>query len=158
SSTKHQLGALRLWTEHTRRLRLGLAADDSAEVRALTLALLTCAALALSDERTLLANHATYAIVSAAETAESPVEVELLAQGLLRIANDTRVIVRMGGAYAAGRLPVLARSERIRATATAIREKIENDPNALIALQFQLGGLQAQRERRRHESVEKPPP
>ncbi len=158
SGTKHQLGAIRLWAEHARRLRLGLTADDSAEVRALTLALLTCAALALSDERTLLANHATYAIVSAAETAEGPVEVELLAQGLLRIADDTRVIVRMGGAYAAGRLPVLARSERLRTTATTVREKFENDPNALIALQLQLGRLQAERERRRDDNVEKPAP
>ena len=152
SATNHQLGALRLWTEHTRRLRLGLAADDSAEVRAVTLGLLTCAALALSDERTLLANHATYAIVSAAETAESPVEVELLVQGLLRITGDTRVIVRMGGAYAAGRLPVLARNQRIKEAATTIREKFENDPNALIALQLEVGGLQAERERLSRDS------
>jgi hypothetical protein len=102
--------------------------------------------LAISDERTLLANHAAYALVGAAETVEDPGSVALLASALGRLRADTRVIVRMAAAYASGRLPILARSEQIR---EAAKMDPEQDPNAWVATQRSLGILQAEREQKK---------
>ncbi len=111
--------------------------------QSLLLSLRAAALLAVSDERSLLANHAAYALVSAAETAEDPIDAELLGAALGRIRADTRVIVRMAADYASGRLPLLARAESIRAAAAM---DLGPDPNAWVAAQRTLGEQHAERE------------
>jgi hypothetical protein len=74
------LGALGLWAEHLRRRRRGTVASDDPSIQGLLISLRSAALLALSDERTLLANHAAYAIVSAAEIVTESSEVKTLAR------------------------------------------------------------------------------
>lgn len=153
--TRHQLGALDLWAEYLRRRRRGVVKADDPSLEALLVSLRSAALLALSDERTLLANHAAYAIVGAAELATESSDVEILVQALLRVSEDTRVTVRMAAAYAGGRLARLAQSKRVRGIAELIGRRLEADENALVSLQRTLGTLegQQQEERTRQPSV-----
>lgn len=151
--TRHQLGALGLWVEHLRRRRRGIVTSDDPSIQTLLLSLRSAALLALSDERTLLANHAAYAIVSAAEIATESSEVEMLAQSLLRVGDDTRITVRMAAAYAGGRLARLARSDRIREVALQLGTRLEGDENALVSLQRKLGELEGLHEQAEAGSV-----
>jgi len=146
TATAHQIGAIGLWAEHSRRVREELIPPNSEDAKALLQALCSAAILAISDERTLLANHAAYALVRAAETVEDPASAALLASALARLRADTRVIVRMASAYASGRLPILARSAEIR---EAAKMAPDQEPNASVAAQRTLGTLQAERERKR---------
>jgi hypothetical protein len=108
------------------------------------------ALLALADERTLVANHAAYALVAAAETTiAGPDDNTLMVQALQRIARDTRVTVRMAAAYGCGRLKVLAKSPNVLAAATQIDAAMADDQNAMITVQRELGRLQAERDQRR---------
>jgi len=146
TTTAHQIGAINLWAEHSRLVREGTLPATSEDAQPLLQSLRSAAMLAISDERTLLANHAAYALVSAAEMVEDPGSAALLASALGRLSADTRVIVRMAAAYASGRLPILARSEQIR---EAAKMDPEQDPNAWVAAQRALGTLQAERERKK---------
>ncbi|WP_437503837.1 SIR2 family protein [Sorangium sp. So ce1099] len=149
-ATEHQVGAIGLWSEHARRVRRGLAtADDGLSV--LLRPMRSAALLALSDERTLLANHAAYAVVGAAEIAADDAETMLLAHALQRIAHDTRVTVRMAAAYAGGRLSMLARSPRVREVAARIRDVLADDENAMVSTQRELGELEAEHERKKRQ-------
>ncbi len=146
STTAHQIGALNLWQEYSRLVRKSGLPATSEEAQPLLASLRSAAMLAISDERTLLANHAAYAIVCAAETEEDRGAAAMLASALARLRTDTRVIVRMAAAHAGGRLPMLARSELIR---EAARIGVLEDRNALVAAQSELGRLQAERESKR---------
>jgi hypothetical protein len=148
AATEHQLGAIDLWTAHARHVGRSAAHDDES-MKILTDALRSAALLALGDERALVANHAAYAIVSAAESADDAAEVQIFARVLRRMARDTRVLVRMAAAYAGGRLSVRARSSVIREAAAAIGRELADDPNAMIAGQRTLGHLEAERENKR---------
>ncbi|HEY2409544.1 MAG TPA: SIR2 family protein [Polyangiaceae bacterium] len=151
AATEHLLGAIGLWAEYLRRARRGFAVDADPELDLLLQPLRAAALLALSDERTLIANHAAYAVVAAAEVETKVVDAELLAEALRRIGSDTRVIVRMAAAYAGSRLPLLATSERVREVAVSLRESLAGDPNAQIGAQRRWGELQAQYELQRRQ-------
>jgi hypothetical protein len=144
--TEHQLGAIGLWADSSYRARRGRATVPSV----LDWPLRAAALLALADERTLVANHAAYALVAAAETTiAGPDDNTLMVQALQRIARDTRVTVRMAAAYGCGRLKVLAKSPNVLAAATQIDAAMADDQNAMITVQRELGRLQAERDQRR---------
>ena len=147
SATQHQLGAMRLLTEFSRRRRANVDQERGEAVGGLVAALRSAAILALSDERTLLANHASYAIVALAESAQDLAEVKIINRAIARIGGDSRVIVRMAAAYASGRLAKLATSERIRDTAQEIAEGFSGDSNAWIQAQLGLGTLEGEHEK-----------
>jgi hypothetical protein len=144
--TLHQIGAIDLWDAHMRRIREGAAyATDGKGIRELLACLRSAAVLGVSDERAAVANHAAHAIVVAAEVVEEGEDTILLAGALRQISRDSRVAVRAAGAYAAARLPTLARSRAIRDVAVEIGIALADDPNAMVVLQHELGRLEADR-------------
>jgi hypothetical protein len=145
ASTEHQLGAIGLWADGSYRARRGQATIPSVldwPLRAATL-------LALADERTLVANHAAYALVAAAETIAAPDDSTLITQALRRISRDTRVNVRMAAAYGGARLKSLAKSLPVLEAAAQVDAAMADDQNAVISVQREVGRLQAEREQRR---------
>lgn len=151
--TEQQLGALDLWSRYVKEAR-----TPEEGVRTLLVTLRSAALHALSDDRTLLANHAAYGLVAAMERASDAEESTLLSTALARIARDTRAAVRMAAAYAAGRLPRLAISEEIRQAAQVVESTISQDPNAMVRQQYEQGRTEAERKlKRRDESRDSEP-
>ena len=150
--TLHQIGAIDLWDGHMRRLRKGSArGTDGKGIRELLGCLRSAAVLGVSDDRAAVANHAAHALVIAAEVVEEGEETILLAGALRRVSRDSRVAVRAAGAYAAARLPTLARSRAIRDVAVEIGKALVDDLNAMVVLQRELGRLEADRASRDEE-------
>lgn len=134
--TEKQLGAVDLWAALVRaRARPDMTADERLvddRLRPIALAL-------VDDDRALVANHAAYAIVAAAERETNGDDVLALETALRRIAVDTRVSVRAAIAYAGGRLSKKAANERIRALVVELGATVASDPNARINLQARQG-------------------
>ena len=148
--TLHQIGAIDLWGQYMRRLReKPSTVPANPSIRELLACLRAAAVLAISDDRAVIANHAANALVVAAEIADEGEECTLLASSLKRIAGDARIAVRAAAAYAAGRLSRLARSGLIRDAAEELGNGLADDPNAMVALQLELGRLEAEREARK---------
>jgi hypothetical protein len=151
--TSHQIGAIDLWDGYMRRLRKAPAKGvDGKGICELLGCLRSAAVLGVSDDRAAVANHAAHALVVAAEVVEEGEETILLAGALRRIYRDSRVAVRAAGAYAAARLPTLARSRAIRDVAVEMGKTLANDPNAMVVIQHELGRLEADRASRCSEA------
>lgn len=111
-------------------------------------ALSEMAASLVSHEEALVANHAAYTTIYAAEQELSEAQAELFCGALELVANDTRISVRQAAAYGANRLKVTARHPAIARWAAEGAGKLANANYALIGVQARLGAAEAEAQRR----------
>jgi hypothetical protein len=72
------------------------------------------------------------------------------------MASDPRLPVRQAAAYAGGRLPLTATSERIRECATRIHEDLEKESYLLLHRQATLGKAEGKARQARSERPSNP--
>lgn len=103
-------------------------------------------AVFVSNEDVEVANHAAYTAVFCCELCTDDDDdrhrVALLENTLEAMASDTRVSVRHAAAYAGGRLPLTAQSQRITECAKRIRERLAAEPYLILRTQAKMGAAE----------------
>jgi len=108
-------------------------------------------ALLVANEEAIVANHAAYTAIHFAEscTDDQTDRVALLDRTLDAMASDTRLAVRQAAAYAGGRLPITAKSQKIIESAKRIHQKLAGEKYLLLRKQAELGAADGKAIRRR---------
>lgn len=108
-------------------------------------------ALLVANEEAIVANHAAYTAIYCAEscTDDQVDRVALLDRTLDAMASDTRLAVRQAAAYAGGRLPITAKSQKIIESAKRIQEKLAEEKYLLLHKQAELGAAEGKASLRR---------
>jgi len=112
-------------------------------------------ALLVANEDDTVANHAAYAAGFCSELCSAddgnPQRAVLMETTLESMARAGRMPVRQGAAYASGRLPLTAKSQKIRECAARIREILEKESYLMLQTQILLGEAEAKAKLRLEE-------